>query len=50
MPHIPGLPRIEGADAMTHAPSIGEHSDQILGEWGYSEDDIAGMRTGGAIG
>ncbi len=50
MPHIPGLPRIEGADAMTHAPSIGEHSDQILGEWGYSDGDIAGMRTGGAIG
>lgn len=50
MPHIPGLPRIEGADALTHAPTIGEHSDQILGEWGYSADEIAAMRKDGAIG
>lgn len=49
MPHIPGQPRIEGADALTHSPSIGEHSDEILGEWGYSDDEIAALKSGGAV-
>jgi len=49
MPHIPGQPRITGPDALTHAPSIGEHSDQILGEWGYSATDIAGFKANGAV-
>ena len=43
MPQIPGLPRIEGPSAMTHAPHIGEHSAIILKEWGYSDDAIAEM-------
>jgi crotonobetainyl-CoA:carnitine CoA-transferase CaiB-like acyl-CoA transferase len=49
MPHIPGQPRITGPDAMTHAPSIGEHSDEILGEWGYSSNEIAAMKANGAV-
>lgn len=43
MPQIPGLPRIEGPSAMTHAPHIGEHSAIILKEWGYTDDAIAEM-------
>ena len=43
MPQIPGLPRIEGPSAMTHAPHIGEHSAVILKEWGYTDDAIAEM-------
>ena len=49
LPHIPGQPRLNGADALTHAPSIGEHSDEILGEWGYSDADIASMKANGAV-
>jgi crotonobetainyl-CoA:carnitine CoA-transferase CaiB-like acyl-CoA transferase len=49
MPHIPGQPRITGPDALTHAPTIGEHSDEILGEWGYSASDIAAMKANGAV-
>lgn len=49
LPHIPGQPRLNGADALTHAPSIGEHSDEILGEWGYSDADIAKMKANGAV-
>jgi crotonobetainyl-CoA:carnitine CoA-transferase CaiB-like acyl-CoA transferase len=43
MPHIPGLPRIEGPSQMTHAPHVGEHSVEILKEWGYRDDAIADM-------
>jgi crotonobetainyl-CoA:carnitine CoA-transferase CaiB-like acyl-CoA transferase len=49
MPHIPGQLRITGADAFTHAPSIGEHSDQILEEWGYSDAEIAEFKAKGAV-
>lgn len=49
MPHIPGLPRIDGPDAFTHSPAIGEHGDAILAEWGYSAAEIAGMKASGAV-
>jgi crotonobetainyl-CoA:carnitine CoA-transferase CaiB-like acyl-CoA transferase len=49
MPHIPGQPRIDGADQFTKSPGLGEHSDAILSEWGYSETEIAGMKATGAI-
>lgn len=49
MPHIPGQPRIAGADRFTHAPGIGEHSDAILSECGYSETEIAAMKANGAV-
>ncbi len=49
MPHIPGQPRITGPDALTHAPGIGEHSDEILAEWGYSANEIATMKANGAV-
>ena len=28
---------------MTHAPHLGEHSAEILAEWGYSDDAIADL-------
>ena len=43
MPNIPGLPKIDGPSAMTHAPHLGEHSTEILAEWGYSDDAIADL-------
>jgi crotonobetainyl-CoA:carnitine CoA-transferase CaiB-like acyl-CoA transferase len=30
-------------------PRLGEHTDQVLGELGYSTDDIAGLRARGAV-
>ncbi|MBT6275334.1 MAG: CoA transferase [Chromatiales bacterium] len=47
MPHIPGLPRIDGEDAMTRAPQLGEHTDEILTEWGYGAEDLASFREAG---
>ncbi len=40
MPHIPGLPRIDGPSAFTEAPHIGQQSEAILKEWGYGDDLI----------
>ena len=43
MPQIPGLPQIDGPSAMTHSPHVGEHSVDILKEWGYDDDTIDSM-------
>ena len=49
MPHIPGLPRIEAAGTMTTAPELGQHSSEILREWGYSEADIGNFMESTAV-
>src|SRR3954447_71306 len=32
------------------APALGEHTDEVLGELGYSSEQIAGLRAEGAVG
>jgi len=49
MPHIPGLPRIEGTGMMTAAPELGQHSGEILQEWGYSQTDIGAFMESKAV-
>jgi crotonobetainyl-CoA:carnitine CoA-transferase CaiB-like acyl-CoA transferase len=59
---VPGLP--DGAPVAQHpvrlsasevrlgdrAPGVGEHTDAVLGELGYSSDEVAAMRADGDLG
>jgi crotonobetainyl-CoA:carnitine CoA-transferase CaiB-like acyl-CoA transferase len=31
-------------------PSVGQHTDQVLGEYGLSAAEIAALREGGVVG
>ncbi|MBT3534469.1 MAG: CoA transferase, partial [Rhodospirillaceae bacterium] len=50
MVNIPGLPAIDGADEMTECAHIGQHTSAILGEAGFSADDIASLLTSNVAG
>ena len=43
--------RLEETPATTRrpAPHLGEHTQEVLAEAGYSRDQIAGMREAGAV-
>jgi len=40
MPNIPGLPPFESGTRRAHAPSLGEHTREILAEHGYTASEI----------
>jgi crotonobetainyl-CoA:carnitine CoA-transferase CaiB-like acyl-CoA transferase len=44
MPDIPNALEIR-----RHAPEMGEHSDEVLAEYGYGEEEITGFRKAGVI-
>ena len=43
MPNIPGLPPFESGTKRAHAPSLGEHTRDVLAEHGYSAAEIAAL-------
>jgi crotonobetainyl-CoA:carnitine CoA-transferase CaiB-like acyl-CoA transferase len=43
MPNIPGLPPFESGTNRAHAPTLGEHTRDVLAEHGYSASEIAAL-------
>jgi crotonobetainyl-CoA:carnitine CoA-transferase CaiB-like acyl-CoA transferase len=40
MPNLPGLPAFQSGTRRAHAPTLGEHSREVLAEHGYSAAEI----------
>jgi crotonobetainyl-CoA:carnitine CoA-transferase CaiB-like acyl-CoA transferase len=40
MPNIPGLPPLQSGTRRAHAPTVGEHTREVLAEHGYSSAEI----------
>jgi crotonobetainyl-CoA:carnitine CoA-transferase CaiB-like acyl-CoA transferase len=43
MPNIPGLPPFQSGTKRAHAPTVGEHTRDVLAEHGYSSAEIASL-------
>lgn len=43
MPNIPGLPPLEQGTKRAHAPRLGEHTQEVLAQHGYSDAEIASL-------
>lgn len=43
MPNIPGLPTFESGSRRAHAPTLGQHTREVMQELGYAEADIAAL-------
>ena len=43
MPNIPGLPPFESGTSRAHAPTLGQHTREVLREHGYDEGQIASL-------
>lgn len=50
MCNIPGFRDIEGGNDLDEAPSVGQHTDEILAKWGLSEAEIADLVAEGVAG
>jgi formyl-CoA transferase len=44
--------KIDGRRAAAHAapPAVGQHTDEVLADLGYSSNEIAGLRESGVVG
>ena len=40
VPNIPGMPRLEDSDQLSKAPSLGQHTKEILKSLGYTDSQI----------
>lgn len=49
LPRIPGFDAFETGSPLAHSPQIGEHSNEVLENLHYSEDDISALRKNGAV-
>jgi len=45
LPNLVGLPPFADGDARSVAPALGEHTEAILAEHGYSRAEIAALRA-----
>jgi crotonobetainyl-CoA:carnitine CoA-transferase CaiB-like acyl-CoA transferase len=50
MPNIPGLPALENGTKRAHAPTLGEHTREVLAEYGYSSGEIEGFFESKVVG
>jgi crotonobetainyl-CoA:carnitine CoA-transferase CaiB-like acyl-CoA transferase len=50
MGNICGQPPLENGDRLAHAPHVGEHTREILGELGYGTTDIDKLNASGVVG
>ena len=50
VPNVPGTPPLVDGTARAHAPTLGEHTGQVLREHGYSDRQILELGAKGAIG
>jgi formyl-CoA transferase len=46
---LPPFTFVDQEAAMGDVPSVGQHTDEVLAEIGFSRDRIAAMRTADAI-
>ena len=47
MPNIPGLPPFENGTTRAHAPTLGEHTREVLAQHGFSDAEIDAMLAKG---
>jgi crotonobetainyl-CoA:carnitine CoA-transferase CaiB-like acyl-CoA transferase len=49
MPRIPGFDSFEQGHRLAHSPTIGEHSTEVLKEFGRSDTEIKALKASGAV-
>jgi crotonobetainyl-CoA:carnitine CoA-transferase CaiB-like acyl-CoA transferase len=50
VPNIPAMPKYEAGSPYAVSPTIGQHTREILAEFGYAEDDVSRLLSEGIVG